>query len=214
MLNYQIMTTSNIYIKNMCCDRCIEVVRKLLTKAGYNPVSVSIGEVVIPDELSKQDLQTIKLQLKDKGFDVVNKSDEKTVIQIHSLLCNYLDEILSETGMHKKLSVYLSENLHRSYYNLSRVFSNTTGITIEKYFICLKIEKAKELIILGELNVSEIAWKLGYGSQQTFNTLFRKETGKTPREYKIDPQPARIHLDKLLPQNFKQYSYENEHLKD
>ena len=30
------MTTTHLHIKNMCCDRCIEVIRKLLKSAGYN----------------------------------------------------------------------------------------------------------------------------------------------------------------------------------
>lgn len=194
----------------MCCNRCIEVVRNLLTNAGFKPEAVSVGEATITKEISKEDVQLIRLQLKNKGFDIVDKSDEKVVIQVHSLLCKYLDKVLTETGTRKKLSVYLTENLHKSYYHLSRLFSNTTGITIEKYFIRLKTEKAKELIMQGELNITEIALKLGYSSQQTFNTLFKKETGKTPGEYRMNPRPERMHLDKLLPQNFEQQNCPNE----
>ena len=94
--------------------------------------------------------------------------------------------------------------MHRSYYHLSRMFTTTTGFTIEKYFIRLKMEKAKELIIQDDLSMAEISKKLGYRSQQIFSTQFKKETGKTPSEYKIHPLPERIHWDHLLPQHFKQ----------
>jgi AraC-like DNA-binding protein len=206
------ITMSHIYIKNMCCDRCIEVVRRLLTNAGYSPLFVGIGEVAIEKALSEIDLHCIREKLLLKGFDIADKSEDKLVIKIQTLLIQYLEGIISgEATMPKKLSVYLTESLHRSYYHLSRIFSTTTGITIEKYFIRLRIEKAKELIIQGVLNMSEIAWKLGYSSQQTLITQFKKETGKTPGEYKANPEPSRINLYQLLPQNFEQHSSKNKH---
>ena len=47
----------------MCCDRCIDIVRKLLNEVGYNPVSVAVGEVVIAQSLSPGDLHKIKEKL-------------------------------------------------------------------------------------------------------------------------------------------------------
>ena len=57
------MTTTYLNIKNMCCDRCIDIVRKLLNEVGYNPVSVAVGEVVIAQSLSPGDLHKIKEKL-------------------------------------------------------------------------------------------------------------------------------------------------------
>ena len=198
------MPITYLNIKNMCCDRCIEVVRKLLNEVGYNPVSVVIGEIAIAQSLSPRDLQEIKEKLHTRGFEIAKKNNEKIVVKIHGALCVYLDELADSDNRSKKISTYLVETLHRSYYYLSRIFTSTTGITIEKYFIQLKIERAKELIIQDELSILEIAIKLGYSSQQIFSTQFKKETGKTPSEYRQDPVPVRIHWDQLLPQHFKQ----------
>ncbi len=43
----------------------------------------------------------------------------------------------------KKLSAHLADALGHEYSKISKVFSITEGITIEKYFIKLKIEKVK-----------------------------------------------------------------------
>ena len=198
----------------MCCNRCIEIVSKLLKKAGYKPVSVIVGEVVIAKIITENALQKIKEQLHTRGFDIADKSDDKMVIRIQALLFKYLDEVAGKDkdGGHKKLSTYLAEMMQRNYYHLSHIFSINSGLTIEKYYIRLKIEKAKELIINDELSISGIAHELGYSSQQTFSTQFKKETGKTPGEYRINPVPARVHLDKMLPQNFKQNKYKNKQI--
>jgi AraC family transcriptional regulator len=198
------MTTTYLQIKNMCCDRCIEVVRNLLREAGYNPVSVVIGEASFAQNLSGNDVESIRRKLKIKGFAIAEKSNEKIAVKIHAAICGYLSQISNKEVMLQKLSAYLSETLHQSYYQLSRRFTETTGVTIEKYFICLRMEKAKELLMHDELSIAEIAWQLGYSTQQIFSTQFKKETGKTPGEYRLNPVPQRIHWDKLLWQHFKQ----------
>lgn len=208
------MTSTLLYIKNMCCNRCIMAVRKLLKDAGYNPVSVLIGEAVFAKSLSQKDLEQIREKLQDHDFDIAENNDDKIVVKIHALLCKYLDEVDDKNLIPQKLSAYLKEKMHRSYYYISRGFSSVTGVSIEKYYMQLKIEKAKKLITNKELSLKEIAWQLGYNSQQTFSTQFKKETGKTPSEYKINPVPARVHLDKLIPQNFKQHRHNIKQLAD
>ena len=198
------MTTTYLNIKNMCCDRCIEIVQKLLNEVGYDPVSVVVGEVVIGQSLTPEDVLTIKEILQSRGFGIAEKNNEKMVVKIHAALCIYVNELVNKERRMTKLSTFLAEVLHRSYYHLSKIFTTTTGFTIEKYFIRLRMEKAKELITQDELSIAEIAMKLGYSSQQIFSTQFKKETGKTPSEYRQDPVPVRIHWDQLLPQHFKQ----------
>lgn len=198
------MTTTYLHIKNMCCDRCIGVVQSMLKKLGYSTVSVAVGEVVVAGTLSQNDIQKIKDKLIINGFDIAESSDEKIAVKIHAAVCRYINEEAYRDNGKKKLSAFLAEIMNRTYFSLSRIFSSVTGLTIEKYYVRLKMEKAKEMLVHDEYGLSDIAWQLGYGSQQTFNTQFKKETGKTPGEYKLHPVPARIHWDELLPQNFKQ----------
>jgi AraC family transcriptional regulator len=188
----------------MCCDRCIEAVRQLMQEAGYNSVSVRIGEVGMQQTLPARDIQKIKERLYRRGFTIAEKNNEKTVVRIHGVLCTYVNQLGTKDHGIKKISTFLSKKLQRSYYHLSRIFAATTGVTIEKYLIRLRMEKAKELLMQDELSIAEISEMLGYSSQQIFSTQFKKETGRTPGKYKIHPDPKRVHWDDLLPQHFKQ----------
>jgi AraC family transcriptional regulator len=53
-----------------------------------------------------------------------------------------------------------------------------------QYIIRQKIEKVKELLFYDELNLSEIADRLGYSSVAYFSAQFKKVTGFTPSELK------------------------------
>jgi AraC family transcriptional regulator len=76
------MATSHLYIKNMCCNRCIEIVSKLLKKARYKPVSVIVGEVVIAKILTQNALHKIREQLHTRGFEIADKKYDKIVVRI------------------------------------------------------------------------------------------------------------------------------------
>ena len=69
--------------------------------------------------------------------------------------------------------------------------------TIEKYFIAQKIEKAKEMLTYGELNLSEIAYQLNYSSVAHLSAQFKKVTGITPSAYKAASTDSRKTLDEV-----------------
>ena len=96
-----------------------------------------------------------------------------------------------------KKSDYLSHNLFKNYTYISQVFSDSEQQTIEKYWIGLKTERAKELLETGEFTITEIAHRLGYSSSQYFANQFRNETGETPTRWKstINTRRGRQNID-------------------
>ncbi len=188
----------------MCCERCIIEVKGIFENAGVAPLTVHLGEVVVNKPLSPAAQNKIIKNLVEKGFSLVFSEDEKLVVNIQALLVFYLREYFLKKEKLYKISNFLSKQLNKSYRHLSKIFKKNTGVTIEKYFIKLKVEKAKELLILNQIDIAEIAWLLGYSSSQNFSTQFKIETGKTPGEYRVNPEPKRIQLPKLIKQNFKQ----------
>ena len=62
---------------------------------------------------------------------------------------------------------------------LKRIFIRYAGVGVHKYFLSLKIKRAKELLISGE-NVTTTAEKLGFSSQGYFSCAFKRETGVLP----------------------------------
>jgi AraC-like DNA-binding protein len=71
------------------------------------------------------------------------------------------------------------------------------GKSIERYYILQKIERAKELIVYGEQNLTEIAYELGYSSQQHFSRQFKKETGLSPSHFKEVKENKRVSIDQI-----------------
>ena len=111
---------------------------------------------------------------------------------IIELICYQGDEIKLN------LSHYLSDRLSYDYSYLSRLFSEKTGITIERYYILQKIEKAKELLLYDELTLNEIALQLHYSSAAHLSAQFKSITGYTPSQFKHLKQQPRKFLDKIL----------------
>lgn len=195
---------TQLNIKNMCCGRCIVEVKRIFEQIGLPTLEVNLGEVILEKAITKELQEKLEQNLEKHGFALALSVDEKLAVDIQTLLVTYLNEYLMAKEKALTVSDYLSTQLHKSYKQLSAVFKKVSTITIERYFVRLKVEKAKELLILNEMDIAEIAWLLGFSSSQNFSTHFKHETGKTPGEYKNNPVPERIHLQNLIPHNFKQ----------
>lgn len=67
--------------------------------------------------------------------------------------------------------------------HLVRMFKQTTGLSPYQYFIHLRIEKAKMLMMNREYTIGEIAAILGFTDQSHMNRHFKRITGLSPKEY-------------------------------
>lgn len=74
-------------------------------------------------------------------------------------------------------------NYSRSY--LSRVFHKETGFTIPEYINKIRMENAMELLRETALPLREIAASVGIHDSFYFSKLFKKYTGRTPREFRL-----------------------------
>lgn len=66
---------------------------------------------------------------------------------------------------------------------LSHLFKKETGLTFSAYITKLRMEKAIELLRRGDLKIYEISEIVGYQTVQYFSKVFKKETGKSPKEF-------------------------------
>ena len=73
-------------------------------------------------------------------------------------------------------------NLDRSY--IANLFKQSTGTTIKQYLTNFRISRARELIILTDLTVSQIAESCGYSNPLTFSKKFKKYLGLPPTEFR------------------------------
>ncbi len=183
-------------VKNMVCPRCIMVINNELNSLNVTPDSIMMGEFEIKEPLDEGQLITFKNQLLKHGFEVLD--DRKTVLvekvknTIIELIHNY-DNI----NIKQNFSSIISEKLQIDYSYISSVFSLIQGVTIEKYIILQRIERAKELLVYNELSLSEISDKLGYVNVQHLSTQFKKITGLTPSYFKKIKDNKRQAIDQL-----------------
>lgn len=185
-----------LYIKNMVCNRCISVVAKELSELGIGYSSVRLGEVDITDKLSEDQHQKLKERLSTQGFQILDDKKSTLISQIKSAVINYIHHDESKS-VKVNLSEHIAEKVGKDYNYLSGLFSEVEGITIEKFVILQRIEKVKELLVYGELSLSEIAWKMGYSSLAHLSGQFKKITGLTPSDYREIRDKKRKTLDEV-----------------
>jgi len=184
-----------LYIKNMVCPRCVLAVEQELKKLTEKPFKVSLGEVAMEEPLAEKTLQQFREGLQALGFELLDDQRQQQIEKVKNLLIGLVQK--GELEEHFSLSAFLGSALQKEYTAVSRLFSEVEGMTIEQYFILLKIEKVKEWLAYDELTLGEIAWKLGYSSTAHLSAQFKKVTGLTPSHFKKTGNSHRISLDEI-----------------
>lgn len=77
----------------------------------------------------------------------------------------------------------IASKLFVSYSHLRNVFKKELGVTIYDFLLSVRMEEAKKLLTTSKMNLSQIAYKVGYSDYDYFKTVFAKYNGVTPREY-------------------------------
>lgn len=168
-----------LHIKNMVCPRCVMAVRQLLGELGIAYSEVTLGLAQITQELSPEQFDSCRNGLESLGFELIDDSQNQCVEQVRTAVISWV----RKEEPKEKLSFFLQHALGKDYSTLSKLFSQMRGITIERYCILQRIEFAKELLCYSQLNISEVAYRLGYSSPAHLSTQFKQETGMTPTAF-------------------------------
>lgn len=184
-----------LYIKYMVSARCKMKVKAELKKLGLHFITIDLGEVEIMESITKVQTEQIKVALLKSGLELM---DDKNAMLIEKIK-NVIIEMVHHSDELPKVnfSNFLSEKLKYDYTYLSNLFSETEGTTIEHFILLHKIERVKELIIYGELNLTEIAFKLHYSSVSHLSNQFKKITGLTPSFFKSLKDKKRTSLENV-----------------
>jgi AraC-like DNA-binding protein len=141
--------------------------------------------------------QRLRLQegLRSSGLELM---DDKRAVLIEKIQ-NVITEMIHHSEELPKVnySDYISGKLDYDYTYLSNLFSEVKGITIQQFIIIHKIERVKELIFYGELNLTEISFKMHYSSVAHLSNQFKKITGLTPSAYKHLKEKKRGVLEEI-----------------
>ncbi len=183
------------FVKHMISNPCKMFVRQELTKLGISYNSVELGEVDVSEKLSYNQKELLKNSLRNYGLEVV---DDRRTVLVEKVKAIIVDLVYySGDSANMKLSYILSEKLQLNYNYLAKVFTEELGITVEKYIILQKIEHIKELMMYGEMNMTQIASKLNYSSVAHLSLQFKKITGYSPSMYRQLTGNRRITIEEI-----------------
>jgi len=171
------------------------IVKSELEKFGHQPLIVTLGEVLLAEEITGSEKEILNQHLKTFGFEIIDDRKSRLIGQIKSSIIEIVHQ--QNSKLKSNLSDYLSSKLHHDYSHLSNLFSEVEGTTIEKYFIAQKIERVKELLVYDELSLSEIADQMNYSSVAYLSNQFKKVTGLTPTFFKNIKTEKRKPLDEV-----------------
>lgn len=120
-------------------------------------------------------LQTIKNSIGEKTrgrSDVSQYYAEKIKRYIE---CRYMENVkISDLAEHC--------GLNRSY--MTKCFTEITGISPKEYLVRYRIDRAKELLQLKDMPVSNVAYAVGYSDPLAFSRMFKEKEGMPPLEYR------------------------------
>ena len=189
------MKSTTIYIKNMVCPRCIDVVEGICKDLNISIKDIQLGKLESTSKIDTTIKERFSIRLKERGFELLLDKNHKIIAQIKSIIVTQIHH--SKEPLTINFSDYISENLQHDYASLSRLFSSVEGITIEKFILKQKIEHVKELLFYKEYSLSEIAIQMNYSSVAHLSSQFKKETGMSPTQFKKKKDPNHQSLDSI-----------------
>ncbi|KHD42277.1 AraC family transcriptional regulator, partial [Streptococcus uberis] len=112
-------------------------------------------------------------QIRDIKNKIISRHS-KTVISV----IKYLENNLNNNIKTEKIA----SQFHMSESKLRKLFKEEKGVTIKQYFLCLKIEAAKQLLYEGK-SLSQVAELLQFSTPTNFSRTFKRLVGVSPITY-------------------------------
>lgn len=193
-----------LFIKYMVSNSCKTVVREELEKLDLHVIVAELGEVEIMEDLSDEQRNQLKAALLGLGFELLDSGKSVLVEKIKNAIIEVVhrDEEMTKTNF----SDFLSSKLNYDYTYMANLFKKMTGTTIEQFMISHKVERIKELIMYGELTITEIAWKMKYSNVAHLSNQFKKMTGLSPSHFKQLKEKRRKPIEEVGKANVKTFA--------
>jgi two-component system response regulator YesN len=169
--------------KKFICDWAIDLVDELLEQL-HEPVPEGFKRAElyhsIYNALTLHEIEDLILGTAGDAVSMLGErfmdKNAKLVHKVRTVIDQHYDQPITINSLSDQ--VYLSPNYLRS------IFKDKTGMTIHDYLTRIRLGKAKELLADGSLKIQDIAQRVGYESASYFISLFLKNQGVTPNEYR------------------------------
>lgn len=179
----------------MLCHCCIKQMENILQKNNYTIEFIQLGKISVTK--SNFDEKKLNQLLIENGFAIIKDIEQQLIEKIKQAVVELIHYSNNVDSIVRK-SDYLVERLNMTYQHISKTFSKYHTITLERYILLHKIERVKELILQNEFTLSEIAYMMDFSSVHHLSSTFKKITGVTVTEYRLQPEKYKISIDEFL----------------
>jgi ABC-type sugar transport system ATPase subunit len=149
-----------------------EDVRTLIDSL-YVLVDGQLKEIEHPSSLGDDELNALFLHGDKRGLNHISDPIYKARVLI--------DDLVGQGDIDFK---DLASSVFMSYDNFRRKFKLQVGLSPNQYFIKLKVDRAKELLQYTDLEIKEIAERIGLSDPYYFSRLFKGWEGRSPLSYR------------------------------
>ena len=127
-------------------------------------------------------LSELNTQLKPLNLKLVDTTPPFTIENIKTLLEIWLYQ--AEVSAESTYAEYLCKSFKRTYKVIRDFFEKETDMTISRYCIWHRIDRAKKMLEDPHKSIQDIAKELNYNTIRLFNRQFKMETGVTPKAFR------------------------------
>ncbi|MBI5029098.1 MAG: response regulator transcription factor [Chloroflexi bacterium] len=176
-------------LKNYIFIDLMVAVAKFVNGLGGNidqviPNFSAIGSVLA----NIRTIEQIRFQVQEILMGALAFRDSQTTNQYAGMI-QRAKEYIAQHFLDPELSLnQVANQVNLSPSHFSAVFSQECGTTFKEYVTEIRIRKAKELLRTTAHRSSEISYKIGYNDPHYFSHVFRKATGLSPREFRLQAQ--------------------------
>jgi len=157
------------------------VVDYILKPTNLEKLSAAVKRSI--SELDRQ--RSIKDRLRDLDHPERPQDESDVPGVTHRIIAKTRDFIFSHYNEALKLAT-IAQHVHCNASYLSRLYKKELGETITDTITHLRIQKAEELLRHTDLKAYEIADHVGWEDAAYFSIVFKKYTGKSPKQYRQD----------------------------
>lgn len=169
--------------------------------AFYNEIGIFVAHPLVVEVLKI--CSTREYFKNDDEFDLIQSMvkllPRLTPDQLSLYLPNSDHHVVSKVLAYMLLNLgeAISLNQTAAIFNLgartfSRLFEKEIGMTFFQYLKTARIMRSIELIIENKLNLTEIAFEVGYGSIAAFSNAFQSLMDKRPTDFKVQKQAVSL----------------------
>ncbi|MCE5323420.1 helix-turn-helix transcriptional regulator [bacterium] len=162
----------------------------ILMAQGAIEVGVESTEVARDSERCLSEISTtydysrLKELLEEAAAGFTAKVHARFHSSVNQLSC-IADSLIKDNLYDPELSLhYLARKLGVNASYLSRAFKKAMGAGVVEHINRLRIDEAKRLLLDNNLSITDIAFRVGFGSVQHFGRVFRAIECTSPSEYR------------------------------